>query len=176
MTDDVTGVPGTVRPAFAGVDHAALTVTDLATSERFWVDVLGFTVVLDLGSGLLCIHKGTGFTLGLLRPDDATGGAFDHRATGLDHLGLAARDRDELVAWQQRLERHGVEHSPIQDEPLGHHLNFRGPDGLALELYAPSPRYAAARAELRSRDVPDAELRALAASRLGLGDLVADRP
>jgi hypothetical protein len=41
---------------------------------------------------------------------------------GIDHVALSVTD---------------LEHSPIQDRPLGHHLNFRDPDRLALELQAP---------------------------------------
>ncbi|MTD16028.1 VOC family protein [Nakamurella sp. YIM 132087] len=162
-------------PEFAGVDHAALAVTDLAASERFYTGVLGFTTVLDFGAGLLLVHKRTGFTLGLMCPPDAAGGSFDHRVTGLDHLGLAAGSREELEGWQRRFEEFGVEHTSIRDEPLGFHLHFRDPDGIALEFYTPSPVYAAALADLRSRDVPDDEVRALAGSLLGLSDIVAER-
>ena len=52
---------------FRGVDHVSLTVTDLNVSARFYPQVLGFTVVLDFGYGLACIHKTTGFTRSLIR-------------------------------------------------------------------------------------------------------------
>lgn len=45
---------------------------------------------------------------------------------------------------------------------LGHHLNFRDPDGIALELYAPNARMAAALHELRTRDVSRDEVLAMA--------------
>src|SRR5690349_23815140 len=48
---------------FRGVDHVSLTVTDLNVSAKFYTEVLGFTVVLDFGYGLACIHKTSGFTL-----------------------------------------------------------------------------------------------------------------
>ena len=78
---------------FRGVDHLSLTVTDLNVSARFYTQVLGFTVVLDFGYGLACIHKTTGFTLSLIRHADGTGTRFTQRQTGLDHLGLTARNR-----------------------------------------------------------------------------------
>ena len=101
---------------FGGVDHVSLTVTDLNVSARFYTEVLGFTVVLDFGYGLACIHKTTGFTLSLIRH----------------------------------------------------------PDGIALEFYAPTDRFAAALGELRSRIFSDEELLD-AAEQLGLGAYVARR-
>ncbi len=154
-------------PNFAGVNHVALTVTDLDVSERFYVDVLGFRRALDVGYGRITIHAASGFTIALLTHPDATGGAFTERTTGLDHLSFAAADRAELVRWQERLESLGVTYTPIRDMPLGHHLNFRDPDGIALELQAPTELYAAALADLRSRDVPDAEVLAAAAQLVG---------
>jgi glyoxylase I family protein len=154
-------------PTFAGINHIALTVTDLDRSQRFYTEVLDFLAVLDFGHGRICLHKSSGFTIGLLRHPDADGGPFTELHTGVDHLGLAAADREELVAWQARFEALDVPHTPIQDLPLGHHLNFRDPDGIALEFHAPTTLYAAALTELRSRDVPDEEVLARAAALLG---------
>lgn len=154
-------------PTFAGVDHVALTVTDLDRSERFYTEVLGFRRVLDLGHGRITIHEATGFTIALMRHRGAAGGAFTELTTGLDHLGFAAASRDELVQWEHRLREAGVPFTPIRDMPLGHHLNFRDPDGIALELHAPNAVYAAALTELSTRDVSDAEVLETAQRLLG---------
>src|SRR5215831_6839928 len=58
--------------------------------------------------------------------------------------GLTARNRTELLGWEQRLRELDVEFTPVQDSDLGHHLNFRDPDGIALEFYAPNDRLSAA--------------------------------
>jgi Glyoxalase/Bleomycin resistance protein/Dioxygenase superfamily len=91
-----------VAVATIPVDHVSLTVTNLNVSAQFYTEVLGFTVVLDFGYALACIHKTTGFTLSLIRHSDGTGTRFTHRQTGLDHLGLTARNRTELLGWEQR--------------------------------------------------------------------------
>jgi hypothetical protein len=52
---------------FRGVDHVSLTVTNLDVSAKFYTEVLGFTVVLDFGYALACMHETTGFTLSLIR-------------------------------------------------------------------------------------------------------------
>ena len=160
---------------FRGVDHLSLTVTDLNVSARFYTQVLGFTVVLDFGYGLACIHKTTGFTLSLIRHPDGTGTRFTQRQTGLDHLGLTARNRAELLDWEQRLRELDVEFTPVRDSELGHHLNFRDPDGIALEFHAPNDRFAAALDELRSRTFSDEEILDAAEQQLGLGAYVARR-
>lgn len=154
-------------PSFTGVNHVALTVTDLDVSERFYTEVLGFRRALDVGDGRVIIHSTTGFTIALLRPPDATGGAFTELTTGLDHLGLAAASREELVEWEERLRGAGVPFTPIRDMPFGHHLNFRDPDGIALEFYAPNEVYSAALTDLRSRDVTDEEVLETAQRLLG---------
>jgi glyoxylase I family protein len=154
-------------PAFAGVNHFALSVTDLERSTRFYTEVLGLVAVLDFGHGRVCLDRSTGFSVGLIQHPGGTPGPFSELHPGLDHLGLAAASRDELVAWEQRLEALGVEHSPIRDTELGHHLNFRDPDGIALELQAPNEVYVGLVAQLRSGDVPDEVLLAQAGQILG---------
>lgn len=137
-------------PTFAGVDHVSLSVTDLDASTRFYTELLDFMVVLDFGYGRVCMHNPTGFMLSLLQHPGGTGTPFTELNTGLDHLGLVAASRDELVEWEQRFRDAGVEFTPIRDMDLGHHLNFRDPDGIALELYVPSEVMAAALRQVRT--------------------------
>jgi catechol 2,3-dioxygenase-like lactoylglutathione lyase family enzyme len=158
-------------PSFAGVNHFALCVSDLEVSQAFYADVLGFLPVLDIGHGRVLMHKPTGFTIGLIRHPGADASAFELH-TGLDHIGLAAENRSELEAWEVRFREAGVSFTPIQDMALGHHLNFRDPDGIPLEFQAPTEAYAAALADLRSRDVSDEEVLAVAEQMLG-GEVVA---
>jgi glyoxylase I family protein len=147
-------------PAFAGVDHLSLTVTDLDVSERFYTGVLGFRVLVDFGSVRSLWHRETGFFLSLVRHDAGSAGPFSELHPGVDHIGLAAADRDELLAWEDRFRALGVRFTPIRNMALGYHLNFRDPDGIALELMAPNAVMAANLRELRARDVPREEVAA----------------
>lgn len=162
-------------PTFAGIDHLSLTVSDLERSERFYSEILDFVPLLDFGHGLLCMHVPTGFCLGLVQHPQGTGGPFSELRTGLDHLGLVATDRAQLEDWQARLDTAGVPYTPIIDLELGHHLNFRDPDDIALELTAPTPlmRNALDRVQ-RDRPSPE-QLRAEAAELVG-EDLVRRPP
>lgn len=152
---------------FAGVNHVALSVRDLELSTQFYSGVLGFLPVLDFGVGRVLMDRNTGFTIGLMKHPNGSPDRFSETRTGLDHLGFAAADRAELEEWVERFQDAGVEFSPIDEQPLGHHLNFKDPDGIALEFHAPTDEYAAALDDLRSRAVPDEEILAVAARLLG---------
>jgi glyoxylase I family protein len=152
---------------FAGVSHAAITVTDLDVSQRFYIEVLDFVAVMDVGYGRICVHRDTGFTLGLIKHGAAHGGAFSELNTGLDHLGLVAASRAELEEWVRRFDAHGVTYTPIRDMEMGYHLNFRDPDGIALEFDAPNELWGQVRQALASELTTEAEIAAFVAEHFG---------
>lgn len=131
-------------PEFTGVSHVGLSVTDLDRSTAWYTDVLGLQVLMPTDvpglKRVLLVHPGSGLMVGLGQHGEATGAAFDERATGLDHLSLAVGSRDELAEWERRLADKGVSYTPIQDEFYGSVLVFRDPDNIQLELFAMAPR------------------------------------
>jgi len=145
-------------PELTGVDHASLTVTDLDRSERFYADILGMVRLADFGYVRILLHRPTSFVLALARHDGAVGTPFTELQTGLDHLGFGVGSREELVAWERRLEEHGVEYTPIRDMEFGAHLNFRDPDNIALELSTSNEVMTGWLAELREREMPRDEI------------------
>jgi len=151
---------------FAGVDHLALTVTDLDVSQRFYTEIFGFVAVMDVGYGRICMHPSTGFTLALLKHPDAFGGAFTELHTGVDHLGLAAACREELEEWERRFDDYGVTYTPIRDMEMGYHLNFRDPDGIALELSAPNELLLTAQRLMAAGDITAADIAAFVSENL----------
>jgi glyoxylase I family protein len=157
-----------VTPSFAGVDHLSLTVTDPDVSQRFYTEVLGFTFLVDFGYVRILLDRPSGFVLSLIRHVAGEHGPFSELNTGVDHIGLVAADRDELLAWEDRFRAAGVVFTPVRDEAFGHHLNFRDPDGIALEFSAPTPVWTAGLQELRERDVPPEEVRARVEALLGV--------
>jgi len=151
---------------FGGVDHVGFSVKDLARSVTFYTEVLGFVEIMDVGYARLMMHPQTGFVLGVSRHEGARGEPFTELATGLDHLGLTAGSREELEEWERVFDEHGVEYTPIRDMEFGFHLNFRDPDGIALELFAPGPLALAARDAL-SRSAAKDDVAAFVAQHLG---------
>lgn len=147
-------------PEFTGVDHASLSVTDLDHSERFYTEVLGLLRVADFGAVRILVHRPTSFLLALARHDAAHGARFTELHIGLDHLGFGVNSREELVAWERRLEVLGVEYTPIRDMEFGAHLNFRDPDHIALELSTSNATLTGWFDELRQREIPRDEIEA----------------
>ena len=70
-----------------------------------------------------------------LRPVGADRFAEDR--TGLDHLSFAVDSVADLEAAASMLEDRGITHSGVKDIGAGHILEFRDPDNIALELFAP---------------------------------------
>lgn len=121
------------------VAHIALTVTDLARSKEWYGQVLGWTPVMEgeddsVTFSLEMLPDGP--LVGLRQYAHGPRGAFDPVRTGLDHVAFAAGSSAELSEWEQRFVELGVPHDPTQATDYGHVLNFKDPDGIALEIYA----------------------------------------
>jgi catechol 2,3-dioxygenase-like lactoylglutathione lyase family enzyme len=132
----------------AAIHHVALTVTDLEASRAWYRRLLGADPVLDEDvPALPGHHKGFHHTIfalpgGVILALHAhTAGdradRFDELRPGLDHIGFACADRDELRRLQAHLDDLAIPHAGIADDHLGHGLSFRDPDNVALEFWAP---------------------------------------
>ena len=152
---------------FAGVNHVAFTVTDLDASQRFYTEVLDFMLVMDVGYARIFMHPGTGFTLAVAKHPGAPGGTFSELNTGLDHLGFAAESREDLEEWERRFDEHGVTYTPVRDMEMGYHLNFRDPDGIALEFSAPNEAMLSAQRLMAEGGLTEDEIAAFIAENVG---------
>jgi glyoxylase I family protein len=132
----------------AAVHHVALTVSDLEVSRAWYRRLLGAEPVVDEDvAALPGHHKGFHHTIfvlpsgGILALHAHPGTDLDHRfdelRPGLDHIGFACADRDELERLQARLDELGIPNGHIADDELGHGLSFRDLDNIALEFWAP---------------------------------------
>ena len=125
------------------VNHLALTVTDLARSERFYTNLLGFQKVMDLSATRVLLANSGGVILALTTasdPDQAPANdSFNENRVGLDHLSFSVANHASLVEATRLLDQNGVQHGEIKD--LGglkmYVLAFRDPDNIQLELTAP---------------------------------------
>ena len=129
-------------PALTSIGHVALTVSDLEASTRWYTALLGSEPVLDEDETTGGFHHTvwalpSGQLLGIHLHSAPSGGAFDERRAGLDHLSFGCADRGELEAWRARLDELGIAHGGVVDAAYGSGLSFRDPDGIALELFAP---------------------------------------
>ncbi|MGW1339979.1 VOC family protein [Kribbella sp. NPDC002412] len=147
-------------PSFSGIDHLSLTVTDLDRSERFYTEVLGLMPLMDFGIARTYIDRPTSFIQSLVKHEAGTAKPFSELHTGLDHIGLNAASRDELVEWERRFDEYGVTYTPIRDMEFASHLNFRDPDNIALELSASNEVMAGWLEELKTREFTREEIQA----------------
>lgn len=123
----------------SGFSHVALTVSNMEVSRRFYSQLLGLTVLDSSESYCAFLIGGDGLSaLILTRHASGIPGPFNEFRPGLDHVSLAVPDLASLEAWRTRLAQQGV-HSDLRRSEWGHHLNFRDPDNIALELVVIQP-------------------------------------
>jgi len=134
------------------IHHLRLTVTDLARSREFYTELLGFQVAVEspppddpaaeaafkiLFGGIVMVR---GNLLMGLRPMAPAGDRFDPDRVGLDHLSFGVASRAELDQAAALFDERGVPRGEITTlASFGIDvLPFEDPDGMQLELTAPS--------------------------------------
>lgn len=116
-----------------GIDHVALSVSDVQESARWYIDVLGFEHRLPgMWDGVpLFIGKGT--TALALFPSRGKAEA-DASRRGIRFLHLAFRaTRKAFLAAQKDLKRRRITFQ-FEDHEISHSIYFRDPDGHELEI------------------------------------------
>jgi glyoxylase I family protein len=127
--------------------HVRLAVTDIEKSRKFYDDVFGLPVAFEVPPDadeqtreqLAFLFGGVIYSLGgsLLGLRPVADDSFNEDRTGLDHLSFAVTSRAELDDAAGLLDRLGVTHDGVKDIGAGYILEFRDPDNIALELFAP---------------------------------------
>ena len=121
------------------IQHVALSVTDIGRSGPWYVDLFGFQKVAEFADPPLEIYlTPDGQALDLRQDPDVSQQPFTQTNVGLDHLAFVCLDRAEFDAWLERLTTLGITNSGVEESPFGSHINFRDPDGIALEFYLPA--------------------------------------
>lgn len=127
--------------------HVRLTVTDIERSRSFYEDVFGWPVAFELPPDadaatreqLSFLFGGVIYALGdsLLGLRPVGEDEFGENRTGLDHISFAVASHDELESAASLLDDRGIAHQGVKDIGAGYILEFRDPDNIALELFAP---------------------------------------
>jgi glyoxylase I family protein len=127
-------------PALGPITHVALTVRDLDVSVPWYQALIGDGPVLDEDTGPFrhAVFAVGGTLLGLHQfPEGIEATPHSPRRVGMDHVAFGCADREELVAWESRLDDLGIAHGGVVDAHYGSALSFKDPDGLPLELFCP---------------------------------------
>jgi glyoxylase I family protein len=121
------------------IHHVAIICSNYAASKKFYVKVLGCSVVKETfraerNSYKLDLQFSNGDAIELFSFPDPAARVNNPEACGLRHLALAVEDIKQSVAY---LKSHDVDVEEIRiDEITGKQFTFfRDPDNLPLELY-----------------------------------------
>lgn len=127
--------------------HVRLTVRDIEVSRPFYDKVFALPVAFEIPDDadqatldeLSFLYGGVIYQLGdsLLGLRPVGDEAFSEDSTGLDHVAFAVESREALETAASHLDDLGVAHEGIKDIGAGFILEFRDPDNIALELFAP---------------------------------------
>jgi catechol 2,3-dioxygenase-like lactoylglutathione lyase family enzyme len=127
--------------AFPGLQHVAITVSDLERSTRWYSTLFGAEPVLDEDEESGTFHHtvfllDNGQLFGLHTHMGAeSGNQADERRTGLDHISFGLPGSAELETWRDRLDELGIAHGGIKKAHYGSGVSFRDPDNIALEFF-----------------------------------------
>ena len=123
------------------IGHVHLKVADLERSLRFYRDVLGFEVTLQMGSSAAFLSAG-GYHhhLGLNTWESAGGKPPPPGTTGLYHAAIVYPTRAALADALRRLVAAGIPLEGASDHGVSEALYLHDPDENGVELYWDRPR------------------------------------
>lgn len=131
----VTPLPGSIRPI--GWGHAVLKVRDLARSERFYTEMIGFAVV-GRRTGMCFLSLGRqhhDLALYEAGPRALMPGAGN---LGVVHLAFAMENEDDLRGFYASLKGKAQILGAV-DHVVSRSFYIADPDGYILEFFASAP-------------------------------------
>lgn len=114
------------------IGHVVLNVRDLAVSERFYTEVLGFQVSLKRGNGTFLTCGRIHHDLALFQAPEDAAPAGD---LGLNHIAVQIENIDELKEVYRRLKSCGTRIDHLTDHGMTKSVYFRDPDGNRIEYF-----------------------------------------
>lgn len=120
-----------------GVHHVSLRCTDLERSRVFYIERLGFPLLLETKDLFLFLAGQTAIGVRAPAPNTPPEDTFDPFRVGLDHVALGCTEEAELHRVAAALTQAGVEHTGVKTAALleKKYLAFKDPDGIKWELY-----------------------------------------
>lgn len=131
-------------PRLGDLKETALYVDDLERAKRFYLEVMGLQILIEVPARFCALDVSGRHVLLLfvrgscLAEAQMPGGTIPpHDGAGPAHVGFSIA-AEELAAWEAQFERHGVAITGRIKWPLGgDSIYFSDPDGHLLELLTP---------------------------------------
>ena len=114
------------------IGHVVLNVRDLAVSERFYTEVLGFQIAIRRPGGTFLTCGKIHHDLALFQAGEDARPAGD---LGLNHIAVQIGDMDELREVHRRLNSYGAPIDHLTDHGMTKSVYFRDPDGNRIEYF-----------------------------------------
>ncbi len=141
MSDEIKPVPSAPINPETVVGHVHLKVADLERSIRFYSDVLGFEVMVRMGSSAAFLGAGQyHHHIGLNTWESKGGSPPPKGSTGLYHVAFRYPDRAALASAFRRLVELSIPLEGAADHGVSEALYLRDPDDNGVELYYDRPR------------------------------------
>lgn len=115
------------------IHHISLRVSDFERAKRFYLETLGFPLIME-SPNLFLFYAGS-TAIGIQPAKES--GRFNPFRVGMDHLALACQDESELERVAVALSDEGIKNTGVKlDETLGkRYVNFKDPDGISWEFF-----------------------------------------
>ena len=134
-------------PSITGQLGVILTVRDAERSAEWYETLLGAEERYNHASAdgsmhYVCLnHPDTALELCLVSHAGNRGEHFNEQRAGLDHLEFLVANREDLMAWANRLDEMGVAHSGVKELTYTKNamVTFRDPDNIQLEFFWRAP-------------------------------------
>jgi catechol 2,3-dioxygenase-like lactoylglutathione lyase family enzyme len=135
-------------PSISGRIEVNLTVRDPASSAAWYSELLDLEVLYDfVGEDgrmhyVSLVEPHSQLVLCLVGHRENSGERFSEFQTGLDHLEFLVDRLEDLVEWEDRLNRLGIQHSGVRKPEYTRNamLTFRDPDNIQLEFFWRAPK------------------------------------
>ncbi|HWQ94867.1 MAG TPA: VOC family protein [Gammaproteobacteria bacterium] len=123
--------------------HVGLNVSDIQRSKKFYQEVFGFQLLkesLQTGREWAFLSNGDKLPITLWQQSK---GSFEKQRPGLHHLSFQAPDMDAVKVFENKLKALKVPFLydgvvPHSEGAQSGGIFFEDPDGIRLEIYAPS--------------------------------------
>lgn len=133
-------------PVTSGINHVATMTADLDRMIRFYAEAFEAKVTFEMAAtddhprmAIIDIGAGTALNVFEVAPDAIVGSRATMGGRGpIDHFGIGVDSHATLTGLRERMVAAGAEIGEVQRLGSEWSLFFRDPDGMELEVCAPS--------------------------------------